>query len=41
MLLRDLDAAMVLGDVAAWIANPSTPLPSGYERPAETILAKN
>ena len=41
MLLRDLDAAMVLGDVAAWIANPSIPLPSGYERPAETFLAEN
>ena len=39
MLLRDLDAAVVLGDVAAWIANPSAPLPSGHERPAETFLA--
>ncbi len=39
MLLRDLEAGIVLGDVAAWIANPSAPLPSGNERPAETFLA--
>ena len=39
MLLRDLDAAIVLADVAAWIADPSAALPSGHERPAETFLA--
>jgi acylglycerol lipase len=32
MLLRDLNAARVLGDVAAWIADAGAPLPSGAER---------
>jgi alpha-beta hydrolase superfamily lysophospholipase len=33
MLLRDLNADTVRGDVAAWIADRSGPLPSGAERP--------
>ena len=32
MLLRDLAADTVLGDIAAWIAEPGAPLPSGHER---------
>ncbi|HEX7970226.1 MAG TPA: alpha/beta hydrolase [Stellaceae bacterium] len=40
MLLRDLDAPVVLGDVASWIANPKAPLPSGADRRAsETLFA--
>lgn len=33
MLLRDLNADIVLGDIAAWVADPTAPLPSGAERP--------
>jgi len=31
MLLRDLDGDTVAGDVAAWLANRTAPLPSGFE----------
>ncbi len=31
MLLRDLEAEVVLGDIAQWIADPNSPLPSGAE----------
>jgi acylglycerol lipase len=31
MLLRDLDAAVVLRDVESWIADPAAPLPSGAD----------
>jgi len=31
MLLRDLDAATVVDDVAAWVHDPSAPLPSGAD----------
>jgi alpha-beta hydrolase superfamily lysophospholipase len=31
MLLRDLEAEVVLDDIAAWIADPRAPLPSGAE----------
>jgi len=31
MLLRDLEAQVVLDDIAHWIADPSAPLPSGAE----------
>jgi alpha-beta hydrolase superfamily lysophospholipase len=31
MLLRDLEARVVLDDIAHWIADPSSPLPSGAE----------
>lgn len=40
MLLRDLDAATVIGDVAAWIADPARPLPSGADRHARSALAR-
>ncbi|MCK6450766.1 MAG: lysophospholipase [Alphaproteobacteria bacterium] len=33
MLLRDLNADIVRQDIAAWISDPSAPLPSGAERP--------
>ena len=32
MLLRDLKADVVLGDLAAWMANPEHALPSGADR---------
>jgi hypothetical protein len=31
MLLRDLQAEVVIDDVAHWIENPDTPLPSGAD----------
>ncbi len=34
MLLRDLEAEVVLDDIAHWIADPRTPLPSGAEAKA-------
>ena len=33
LLLRDLKAQRPLADIAAWISDPSAPLPSGYEHP--------
>ena len=42
MLLRDLEAPLVMRDVEAWIADPRAPLPSGADRRATTALvAKN
>jgi len=38
MLLRDLQAEVVLDDVSAWIADPAAPLPSGADRRAEAVL---
>jgi acylglycerol lipase len=38
MLLRDLDSAVVVGDIASWIAARSAPLPSGADRYAEAVL---
>jgi alpha-beta hydrolase superfamily lysophospholipase len=38
MLLRDLNAADVLGDVSAWIADPAAPLPSGGDALAASLL---
>jgi acylglycerol lipase len=38
MLLRDLDASVVLADVASWIANSKAPLPSGADRRASEAL---
>lgn len=32
MLLRDLNGAEVSGDIAAWIKDPTQPLPSGHEQ---------
>ncbi len=40
MLLRDLDAATVIDDVAAWINDPAAPLPSGADRHARRALAR-
>jgi alpha-beta hydrolase superfamily lysophospholipase len=40
MLLRDLDAAVVLGDVASWIGDPAASLPSGADRYAGAVLAE-
>jgi acylglycerol lipase len=38
MLLRDLDAPVVLNDVASWIADHRAPLPSGADRRASERL---
>lgn len=38
MLLRDLQARVVLDDIAAWIADPAQPLPSGADRLATEKL---
>ena len=40
MLLRDLEADTVVGDIIAWIAHPDAPLPSGADRRALTVLAE-
>jgi alpha-beta hydrolase superfamily lysophospholipase len=40
MLLRDLDAELVLTDLAAWIADPARPLPSGADARARAELNK-
>lgn len=34
MLLRDLQGQVVMDDILSWIKNPSTPLPSGFGKPA-------
>lgn len=39
MLLRDLQAEVVIGDIAAWVADPAAPLPSGADRVATEKLA--
>ncbi|MBF0393581.1 MAG: alpha/beta hydrolase [Alphaproteobacteria bacterium] len=38
MLMRDLQADVVLQDIATWIANPAAPLPSGADRRAARVL---
>jgi acylglycerol lipase len=38
MLLRDLDGPVLIKDVAAWIADPSVPLPSGADGGARARL---
>jgi acylglycerol lipase len=40
MLLRDLQAGMVLDDIVAWTADPTAPLPSGADAYAQEELAK-
>jgi alpha-beta hydrolase superfamily lysophospholipase len=40
MLLQDLGAERVLADIAAWIAEPQRPLPSGADRWALEALAE-
>ena len=37
MLLRDLQANVVLGDIVAWIGDPAGPLPSGADREGRDI----
>jgi acylglycerol lipase len=39
MLLRDLDAALVYGDIESWIAQRTAPLPSGADAHAAEELA--
>ena len=39
MLLRDLQAETVWSDIAAWIADQKTPLPSGADDRARMVLA--
>lgn len=39
MLLRDKGAKTLWRDIAAWIADPQTPLPSGADRRADALLA--
>lgn len=38
MLTRDLGARMVLEDLAAWLAGPAAPLPSGYKADGRQAL---
>lgn len=40
MLLRDLQAEVVLNDIAAWIASPDAALPSGADTYARETLAR-
>lgn len=40
MLLRDLQAEVVLDDIAAWIKNPDAPLPSGADTYAREKMRK-
>lgn len=40
MLLRDLQANVVLDDITAWIAEPGKPLPSGADSRARDALAR-
>jgi acylglycerol lipase len=38
MLMRDLDAAVVMSDIAGWIAQRRAPLPSGADLYADAVL---
>jgi alpha-beta hydrolase superfamily lysophospholipase len=38
MLTRDLGAMVVLEDLAAWLADPAAPLPSGHEAAGRRVL---
>jgi acylglycerol lipase len=38
MLMRDLDGATVIEDVAAWVADPDRQLPSGADRDGRARL---
>jgi acylglycerol lipase len=40
MLLRDLDRAVVITDVASWVLAPTAPLPSGADRVAAGVFAR-
>ena len=37
-MLRDLQRAVPIGDILAWMADPHAPLPSGAERAAQAWL---
>jgi alpha-beta hydrolase superfamily lysophospholipase len=39
MLLRDLDAEIIVGDIAAWLRDSEAALPSGADHAARTTLA--
>jgi acylglycerol lipase len=39
LAMRDLERATVIGDVVAWMKNPTTPLPSGADQAALTWMA--
>ena len=39
MLLRDLDAPLVMKDVATWVADRALPLPSGADRRVAALMA--
>jgi alpha-beta hydrolase superfamily lysophospholipase len=41
MLPRDLQGEVVTGDIATWIMNPTTPLPSGCDREVGSRLAES
>ena len=41
MMLRDLDADIVLGDIVSWLQNHDAPLPSGADRRALEVLAEH
>jgi acylglycerol lipase len=41
MLTRDLQAAVVHGDIAEWIENPTAPLPSGGDREVGSRLSED
>jgi alpha-beta hydrolase superfamily lysophospholipase len=38
MLLRDLEGAVVIADVASWVLTPAAPLPSGADRAAAEVF---
>jgi hypothetical protein len=40
MLLRDLQANVVLDDIATWISDPAAPLPSGADSHAKAALQR-
>jgi acylglycerol lipase len=40
MLLRDLDRALVIEDIANWVLDPAAPLPSGADRGAVEALMR-
>jgi acylglycerol lipase len=39
MLLRDLDAPLVLRDIESWVADPAAPLPSGADKAEPRVMA--
>jgi len=41
MLMRDLGARMVLEDLAAWVADPAAPLPSGLEEGRHALCGRD